>query len=84
MQDTNAPEMAVEQSDTVNQLSEGQLEHSAARILAADHLVASKRNNILLVNPNTLVTSAGNSIIFYDIVTGAKTCLLYTSPSPRD
>ena len=69
-QDTSSPD------DTVDQLAEGQLEHSAARILAADHLVASKRNNILLAKQNTLVTSAGNSIIFYDIVTGAKTYVL--------
>lgn len=76
VQDTSTPEVNVDQNDAVDQLAEGQLEHSAAHILTAAHLVASKRNNVLLAKENTLVTSAGNFVIFYDIVTGVKTYAL--------
>jgi cilia- and flagella-associated protein 44 len=72
---SGTPEIPVEQVDAVEQLSEGQLEHSAARLSAAEHLV-SKRNNILLAKPNLLVTSAGNSVILFDILTGARTYAL--------
>lgn len=75
-QDTATAEGEVAQADAVNQLIEGQLDHSAASLLAADHLVASKRNNIQLAKQNTFVTSAGNTVIFYDITTGLKKYVL--------
>lgn len=54
------------------QLVKGQLVDAAVQILAADHLVATKRNNVLVVNSDTLVTSVGNSVVFLNTTSRTK------------
>jgi cilia- and flagella-associated protein 44 len=52
--------------------AEGQIGDAAVQLIAADHLIATKRNNVLVVNSDTLVTSVGNSVVFYSIATGTR------------
>ena len=52
-----------------------QIDSSALRLASVNHLIASKRNNLLYLDSDTVLTSAGNTAILYQPSSGTMTFL---------